>query len=174
MGLIRGLVQLGGTMSGVVRISAVLVVFLGMLVFGLPPASLTPTQAATQPAHSIVGSWMTFPTGVPGHVSATPSFFTYTSDGTVVLASSTPGTSGGHGVWVSTGDRAVTVTFYLLLHNAGGDFIGTRKFRMKLTLDTTFNAYTASGKFDYFDAQGKLVQSTGFTTRGSRIKVESP
>jgi len=45
---------------------------------------------------------------------------------------------------------------------------------MKAMLDTTFDAYTASGKFDFIDPQGKVVQSVNFTTRGSRIKVESP
>ncbi|HLW49120.1 MAG TPA: hypothetical protein VKW09_15330 [bacterium] len=161
----------GKAMSGPARISTVLTILLGVLTLGLQPIASAPMPSA---AHSIVGSWMTYPLGVPGHVQATPSLFSYTSDGVVTLASSTPGTSGGHGVWVDTGNRTATATFYLLLHNPGGDFIGVRKFRMKAMLDTTFDAYTASGKFDFIDPQGKVVQSVNFTTRGSRIKVESP
>jgi len=146
---------------------ALIVIFFGVLALGLQPVSSAP---AISHAQSIVGSWVIVPTGGPRRVH----LLTFTADGAVVWSSPRGDTSGGHGEWVRTGDRTVTETAVASRHNAGGDFIGTTKVRMKLTLDATFDEVAGSGRSDDFDAQGNLVQSVKFTNHGTRIKVESP
>ena len=154
-------------MRRVMRISTLLVVLLGVLALGLQPVSPAP---ALSTAHSIVGSWMIVPTGGARRVH----LLTFTADGTVLWSSPRGDTSGGHGVWVRTGDRTVMETAVASRHNAGGDFIGTTKIRMQLTLNATFDEAVGSGKSDDFDPQGKLVQSANFTNHATRIKIESP
>jgi hypothetical protein len=82
--------------------------------------------------------------------------------------------SGATGAWISTGDRSVTYTFIALDRNASGDFKGTFKVRGKVTLNETYDEFAGGGSVDFFDAQGKIVQSGTFTTHATRIKVEKP
>jgi len=128
--------------------------------------------AAPAPAHRIVGSWVNVlkVSGLP----ALPSLVTFTSDGIFLWSGPFGSTSGGHGVWTSTGDRTLTGTFMYLRRNAGGDFTGTVKSRFKATLNATYDQAAGSGKADFFDAQGKMVRSVDYTVDGTRIKVESP
>lgn len=128
--------------------------------------------AAPSTAQRIVGSWVTVLT-VSGQ-PAVPSLLTFTSDGVLTWSGPVGNISGGHGVWVSTGDRTITGTFMYLRRNAGGDFIGTVKSRFKTTLNATYDQYTSSGKADILDAQGKMMRSVDYTVDGTRIKVESP
>ena len=75
---------------------------------------------------------------------------------------------------MSTGDRTLTETFLFSRRNSAGEFIGTQKVRLKLTLNATFDEITGMGKTDQFDVQGAVVQSADITTRATRINVESP
>jgi len=128
-------------MSGPVRIGALLVILLGVLALGLQAVSSAPAPSS---ARSIVGSWVIVPTGGPRRVH----LLTFTADGAVLWSSPRGDTSSGHGVWVRTGDRTVTETAVAFRHNAGGDFIGTTKVRMKLTLNATFDEVAGSGRSD--------------------------
>ena len=120
-------------------------------------------------ANSIVGSWVVVPSA-PNRPPELPNVFTFTSDGTIIRFS--PVDSGATGAWISTGDRTVTYTFIALDRSAGGDFKGTFKVRGKVTLNETYDEFSGGGSVDFFDAQGKIVQSGTFTTRATRIKVE--
>ena len=130
-------------------------------------------MGAPSPAQSIVGSWVGHPRGAEGFASE-PILITFTSDGIVLWSSSNPYVSGGHGVWVSTGNRTVAVTYIFYVHNVHGDFTGTRKVRGKITLNTTYDAYHSIGTADFFDAQGTPTGSADFIGDGSRIKAEPP
>lgn len=130
-------------------------------------------MAAPSPAPSIVGSWVVFPGGGALTVGR-PSLYTFTSDGTIRWSGPLGSMNGGAGAWVSTGDRAVTGTFIHTWHNAGGDFTQTTKVRLKITLNATYDAFTGSGKADFFDAHGMPARSLNVTVQGTRIKVESP
>ncbi len=68
----------------------------------------------------------------------------------------------------------VTYTLIFLRYNAGWDFVGTTKDRVKLTLNAAYDTFTGSGKFDLSDAQGRMGRSVDFTLRGTRINVEAP
>ena len=122
-------------------------------------------------ANSIVGSWVVVPSA-PNRPPGSLNVFTFTSDGTIIRFS--PVDSGATGAWISTGDRTVTYTFIALDRSAGGDFKGTFKVRGKVTLNETYGESMGGGSVDFFDAQGKTVQSGTFTTRATRIKVEAP
>jgi hypothetical protein len=130
-------------------------------------------MGAPSSPHSVVGSWIFIPTGPPGRAPGTPSLVTFTSDGNVVWAGPSGSSSGGHGGWIGTGDRTVTETFVFSRHPAG-EFIGTQKVRLKLTLNATFDEINGAGKTDLFDAAGAVVQSADITTHATRINVESP
>ena len=158
------------------RVGAVPVILLGVLVLGLQPVTSAPTPSA---AHSIVGSWVNAPAPLPGstfvdRTPRTPSLLTFTSDGTILWSGPLGSQSGGHGAWVGNIDGTVTVTYMNTRHNAGGDFIGTAKTRARLALNATGDEFTGSGKFDLFDAQGKVLRSLDVVTYGTRIKVEAP
>lgn len=157
-------------MSGPGRISALLAILFGVLALGLQPVSSAPALSTVR---SIVGSWVVVPGGQALTVGR-PSLYTFTSDGTFLWSGPLGSMGGGHGAWVSTGDRAVTATFIHTWHNAGGDFIQTTKVRLKLTLNATYDAFTGSGKADFFDAHGMPARSLNVTVQGTRIKVESP
>jgi hypothetical protein len=133
---------------------------------GEPNVTVAPSVA-----NSIVGSWVVVPSA-PDRPPGSPNVFTFTSDGTIVRFS--PVDSGAAGAWISTGDRTVTYTFIALDRSAGGDFKGTFKVRGKVTLDETYDEFSGGGSVDFFDAQGKIVQSGTFTTRATRIKAEAP
>ncbi len=122
-------------------------------------------------APGIVGSWIGITAGEPGRTPGTPSLYTFTSDGTVLLTASTPGSKAGHGVWVGTGDRDVAVTIYVIFRGADDQFIGTAKVRYALTLNAAFDEYAGSATREVFDAHGKLQQSSDITVRATRIKV---
>lgn len=153
-------------MSGLARRIIVLGLFLGVLTLALQPIASAPMPAAT---HSIVGSWVEIPTD-PGQPPGPPRLFTFTSDGTLLRF----GSGSGAGLWVGTGDRAVTCTFMALRQNANGDFLWMTKVRVKVTLNETYDVFTGSGRVDRLDAQGKPPRSFEFTTRATRMKVESP
>jgi hypothetical protein len=98
--------------------------------------------------------------------------FSFTSDGNLIRFS--PVDSGATGAWIDSGDRSITYTFIALDHSAGGAFKGTFKVRGKVTLNETSDEFAGGGSVDFFDAQGKKVQSGTFTTHATRIKVEKP
>jgi hypothetical protein len=143
-----------------------------LLVLGIDDRS--GLMAAPSTPQSVVGSWVFIPTGAPGRAAGTPSLVTFTSDGNVIWAGPSGSSSGGHGGWISTGDRTVTETFLFSRRNPAGEFIGTQKVRLNLTLNAAFDEITGTGKTDQFDAQGAVVQSVDITTHATRIKVESP
>ena len=128
-------------------------------------------SVAPSTANSIVGSWMVVPIA-PNRPPGSPNVFAFTSDGTITRFS--PVDSGATGVWASAGDRSVTYTFIALDRSASGDFKGTFKVRGKVTLNEAYDEFAGGGSVDFFDAQGKIVQSGTFTTRATRIKVEAP
>src|SRR5215831_4179810 len=120
---------------------------------------------------SIVGSWLVVP-NAPNRPPGLPNAFVFARDGTIARFS--PTDSGGTGVWISTGSRTVTYTFIALDRRPSGEFSGTIKVRGKVMLNAAYDAFSGGGKVDFYDAQGKIVQSGDFTTHASRIKVESP
>jgi len=131
-------------------------------------------MGAPSNAQSVVGSWVFIPTGAPGRAPGTPSLVTFTSDGNVVWAGPSGSSSGGHGGWKSEGDHTVIETFIFSRRNAAGEFVGTQKVRLKLTLNLRSDEIEGTGKTDQFDPQGAVVQSADITTHATRINVESP
>ena len=155
-----------------VPLALAVVVSAAFMVLGI--GSRSGLMGAPSNSQSVVGSWVFVPTGAPGRAPGTPSLVTFTSDGNVVWAGPSGSSSGGHGGWLSTGDRTLTETFLFSRRNSAGEFIGTQKVRLKLTLNATFDEITGMGKTDQFDVQGAVVQSADITTRATRINVESP
>jgi len=142
-----------------------------LLVLGINRSALMGAPLTSQ---SVVGSWVFIPTGAPGRAPGTPSLVTFTSDGNVLWSGPRGSSSGGHGGWMSTGDHTVTETFLYSRRDPAGEFVGTQKVRLKLTLNATFDEITGTGKTDLFDAQGVVMQSAEISTRATRINVESP
>ena len=126
---------------------------------------------ASSDARSIVGAWVVVPKA-PNRPAGSPNMFTFTSDGTITRFS--PVDNGATGAWISTGDRRVTYTFIALDRSADGNFKGTFKVRGEVTLNEGYDKFAGGGSVDFFDVQGKLVQSGTFTTDAIRIKVEKP
>jgi hypothetical protein len=122
-------------------------------------------------ANGITGSWVVIPIA-PNRPPGSPNVFAFTSDGTITRFS--PVDSGATGAWISSGDRSVAYTFVALDRNAAAEFKGTFKVRGKVTLNETCDEFAGGGSVDFFDTQGKIVQSGTFTTHATRIKVEKP
>ena len=125
-------------------------------------------RASTQ---SIVGAWVVVPTA-PNRPPGLPNAFTFGADGTITRFS--PSDGGATGVWTASSNRTVNYTFVAINRGAGGEFTGTLKVRGKVTLNETYDEFSGGGKVDFFDTQGKLMQSGEFTTHATRIKVETP
>jgi len=155
-----------------VPLALAVVVSAALMVLGI--GSRSGLLGAPSSPQSVVGSWVFIPTGAPGRALGTPSLVTFTSDGNVLWSGPRGSSSGGHGGWMSTGDRTLTETFLYSRRDPAGEFIGTQKVRLKLTLNATFDEITGAGKTDLFDAQGAVVQSADITTRATRVNVESP
>ena len=128
-------------------------------------------EGAVPRGRSIVGSWIVVP-NAPNRPPGLPNAFAFASDGTIARFS--PTDSGGTGVWISAGTRTVMYTFIALDRRPSGEFSGTIKVRGKVTLNSAYDEFSGGGKVDFFNAEGKLVQSGDFTTHATRIEVESP
>jgi hypothetical protein len=124
---------------------------------------------APSAAQSIVGSWRAEVTGLPdAYEPGEPNLLAFTSDGIVVGAYSQK-----VGAWVRTGDHTVAATWFTNRYDSAGHFRGTAEIRATITLNATFDEYTASATRYLFDPQRTLTNSTNFSLKATRIPVES-
>jgi hypothetical protein len=126
--------------------------------------NVTGAPSATQ---SIVGSWSNAVTGLPGYEPGELNLLAFTSDGIVVGLYSSK-----IGAWARTGDHTVAATWFMNRYDAADHFIGTARVRATITLNATFDEYTASAARDAFDPEGTLIQTVGFSLKATRIHVE--
>ena len=126
---------------------------------------------------AITGSWFTT-LGCGCKV-----LFSFTSDGIFLSSgqgdvqpagSPVPTGTTAYGAWTHLGGRQFAVTFLIIGYDVGtGEFRGTLKVRILLTLNEAGDQLTGTDKADIFDPEGHLVDSfTTGTMQGTRIKVE--
>jgi len=109
--------------------------------------------------------------------------FSFTSDGIFSevgqgdiqpVGSPIPSATAGYGTWMHNGGRQFAVTFLIIGYDIqSGEFKGTLKVRINLTLNEAGDQLSGVDKADIFDPDGHLVDSfTTGTMHGARIKVE--
>ncbi len=122
---------------------------------------------------AIEGSWKAKVTIAPG-APPVDALVTYTPGGSLVESDNLFPPSvvtAGHGSWEYAG-RLFSNTFVKLMFNAQGQFTGTIKVREKITISFNRNEYTGIGMAEFFDPSGNLLNTVGFTTQATRIRVE--
>ena len=150
------------------RVLTVCVIAWCFVILGTGVAGLPSTMGAPSAAQSIVGSWSNEVIGLSTYAPGEPALFAFTSDGNVVVLFAS-----GIGAWARTGDHTVAATWVSNRYDAAGRFIGISKFQAAITLNATFDGYTASIKRDRFDPQGTLTDTANFSLKATRILVES-
>ncbi len=127
---------------------------------GTPQSGLNPTN------HPLVGSWIIIP-NVP---DATPSLYTFASDGTVVSSNVV---GGRHGAWTATGDQTAALTALGLATTEGNAFAGATRVRAEAEVDATGNSLNVIFVIEGMTVDGTVQVTTGpFTAQGTRITVE--
>jgi hypothetical protein len=131
--------------------------------------SPTPALAESEPARSIVGSWLWDVTQTSGTGTAHQVLILYGPGGVVTGASSSD-TAGLIGSWAPAGENQSRATFLLFVF-AGGQSIGTVQVRTEETLSPDGNHITGRAVLE-FTPFGGAPEPAGTTTfTGTRIKV---
>jgi len=125
----------------------------------------------------IVGSWfITLGCGCKILASFTSDgIFLSSGQGDIQPAGSpVPSGTSAYGAWTHLGGRQFAVTFLIIGYDVGtGEFRGTLKVRISLTLNEAGDQLSGTDKAEIFDPDGNLVDTfTTGTMHGTRIKVE--
>jgi hypothetical protein len=77
------------------------------------------------------------------------------------------------GTWQHVGGRQFVATYKIIFYRlATGAFFGTAKIPLNITINEAGDAFTGTGRFEAFDADGHIIFSVSFTLQATRIKVE--
>ena len=124
-----------------------------------------------QQAQRLEGSWdVTITPAVP----QPPSFMahgSYARGGAVIGSDRTRPFSKQHGAWEHLGGNRFAFTQVEDLFDSMGNFTGTVKIRVRLTV-TGRDTFVGVSNGEFHDAAGNITQSRCATVRGARIKVE--
>ena len=128
-----------------------------------------------QQAQLLEGSWdVTITPAVPPGVPQLPSFMahgSYARGGAVIGSDRTRPFSKQHGAWEHLGGNRFAFTQVEDLFDSMGNFTGTVKIRVRLTV-TRRDTFVGVSNGEFHDAAGNITQSRCATVRGARIKVE--
>jgi len=147
--------------SLITEVMAVLVMLLG---------TQSNLRAASQPGHTLEGSWIVTvnPEGIPPFENLS----TFTRDGSIVNTPETTSESVGHGTWVKTENHQFASTFKSFLYDEMGQISGKGKVRAAVTLNKSSDEFSGPFIFEAFDLNGNVVFSVTGTVHATRINVE--
>lgn len=132
-------------------------------------------QLREQQAQQLEGSWdVTVTPFVPPGVPQPPSFIahaTFARGGAAFGSDRTRPTSKQHGAWAHIRGNQFAWTATEDLFDPMGNFSGTIKVRVKVTL-TNKDEFVGVSNGEQRDANGNLIFNRCGTVRGARIKVE--
>jgi hypothetical protein len=87
---------------------------------------------------------------------------TFTIDGKLAVA---------NGVWKRTGPRQYSLTFHFLDYDSGTTYVRL-KVRSSIRLNESLDAYSGEGQMDYYDRNGRVVNSIRAPVSGKRMRPE--
>ena len=132
-------------------------------------------QLKERQAQQLEGSWdVTVTPVVPSGVPQPPSFVahaTVSRGGGYFGSDRTRPFSKQHGVWAHLGSDEFAFTAVEDLFDATGNFTGTVKIRVKLTV-TGRDTFVGVSNGEFRDVAGNITQSRCATVRGARLKLE--
>ncbi len=132
-------------------------------------------QLREKQAQQLEGSWdVTVTPAVPPGVPQPPSFIahaTFARGGAAFGSDRTRPTSKQHGAWTHIRGNQFVWTTTEDLFDSMGNFSGTIKIRVKVTI-TDNDAFVGVSNGEQRDANGNLIFNRCGTVRGTRIKIE--
>ena len=132
-------------------------------------------QLREKQAQQLEGSWdVTVTPAVPPGVPQPPSFIahaTFARGGAAFGSDRTRPTSKQHGAWTHLRGNQFAWTTTEDLFDSMGNFSGTIKIRVKVTI-TDNDAFVGVSNGEQHDANGNLIFNRCGTVRGTRIKIE--
>jgi len=116
-----------------------------------------------------VGSWVSRVQreGLPPAIS-----FTTYGGGVAISTSEDPLLGPAHGSWALAGERAYDTTLERILRGEEGAVSGTRRVRLRITVDASLDSYLAEGLREDLDFAGNVVDSGRLLSRATRISVQ--
>lgn len=138
--------------------------------------SLTASAPNPKPT-DLTGSWLLTITPNGGFPPPFKALVTFNADGGLVGASQGDVcecgvATAGHGAWTKTADRRYSFTFLQISYDFQGNFTGTSKVRLNVTLNQSADVFTGPYQLDVFGSDGSLLFSATGITQGRRIVVE--
>ncbi len=139
-------------------------------------AALATTYSVAQSTPSIVGTWETLVTPVPGSPGASfEAVLTFFADGNMVeVSDENPGTAApGHGTWIGSG-KTFWTTFILFVFDRNHNNTGKVKTYLSINMVDP-NRFTCTVSVDLIDLKGKVTKSTDSSTcESTRLEAGQP
>ena len=158
------------TLAAYASASLALVVFLS--------AAATPVSGQSSRAkNTLIGTWdvtVTRESAPPGESLSFPALITFLPGrGVVETGGASPRRGPGQGVWSRGGGRQYDAAFTFFRFGPEGEYLGTQRSTLSITLSTGGNAFTATAVVEVFGSDGELVSTESAAAEGRRMQGPS-